>query len=98
MTIVYRPYRPKRARKRKAQAVTIAGPVIVTAKSKRTHQQTAAAVSDEPTKSAIVREAPAAAFEFRRRARHDAGGAQAPGDAADELFREMKRQIAAAKR
>lgn len=51
MTIVtysHQPKRPKRARKR---AAAIAGPIIVTPKSKRTHRQVAGA-SDEP--AAIV--------------------------------------------
>jgi hypothetical protein len=50
MNIVTHAYRPKR--KRKAQGATIAGPVIVTAKSKRTPRQAANVVAaDEPTKA-----------------------------------------------
>ena len=58
MTIVTHAYRPKRVRKRTAQAATIAGPVIV---------------GDVPDMTPE---------EHKRR-----------GDAADALFREMKRQI-----
>ena len=48
MTIVTHAYRPKRARRRKAQAVAITVPTIVTAKSKRTHQQVPSAATSEP--------------------------------------------------
>jgi hypothetical protein len=96
MTIVYRPYRPKRAQKRKAQAAAITGPTIVTAKSKLIRRQTAEAVSNEPAQSAIV------TAKNPRRGHGRFGDAEdmtpeehkRRGDAADALFREMKRQIA----
>jgi hypothetical protein len=95
MTIVTYVHRQKRSRKRKAQAATIAGPMIVTAKSKRTHRQVADVVaSDEP--ATIV----TAKHPHRRGGFGDVPDMtpeehKRRGDAADALFREMKRQIAA---
>ena len=97
MAIVTYAHRPKRPRKRKPQTATIAVPMIVTAKNKRTHRTPAAVVaSDEP--SAIV------TAKNPRRGRFADVPDMTPeehkrrGDAADELFRELKRQIAASKR
>ena len=100
MTIVTHAYRPKRTRKRKAQAAAITIPTIVTAKSKRTHRQTAEAAPDDPPKSAIV----TAKNPHRRHGSFGDVPDMTPeeykrrGDAADELFRRMKREIAASKR
>jgi hypothetical protein len=56
--IVYRPYRPKRPPRRKAQAEALTVPTIVTAKSKPILRSQILprcdAASDEPARSAIV--------------------------------------------
>ena len=75
MTIVTYAHRPKRARKRKAQAAAIAVPTIVTAKSKRTSAGCRALRPAEP--ATIVTAKNPLTRQVRRRARHDAGGAQA---------------------
>ena len=96
MTIVTHAYRPKRARKRTGQAAAIAVPTIVTAKSQRTHPQASSPAIYEPAiivtakhprRGRFDEEADMTLEEHKRR-----------GDAADALFREMKRQIAASKR
>ena len=90
MTIVTYVHRPKRARKRKAQAADM--PVIVRAGKKAP----VAATNGDDRKSAIV--------TAKNPRRHGSFGDvpdmtpeehKRRGDAADALFREMKRQIAA---
>ena len=96
MTIVTHAHRPKRARKRKAQAAALNVPAIVRAGKKA---PVAAATDDDDRKSAIV-----TAKKPRRGSRFGDVPDMTPeehkrrGDAADALFREMKRQIAASKR
>jgi len=97
MTIVYRPYRPKRGRpKRKAQAAEIEVPEIVTIPREKLRRVAKADQANADIKSAIV------TAKNPRRSR--LGFGEVPdmtpeehkrrGDAADALFREMKRQIA----
>ena len=87
----------KRARKRKAQAAAITVPTV-TAKSKRTPRQVPSTATSEP--ATIV----TAKNPHRHHGRFGDVPDMTPeehkqrGDAADELFREMKRQIAASKR
>jgi hypothetical protein len=90
MTIVTYAHRPKRARKRKAQAAAIPIPTIVTAKSKRTRQVPSAATS-EPATIVTAKNPRRGRFgdvpdmtpeEHKRR-----------GDAADALWRELVRRV-----
>ena len=92
MTIVTYVHRPKRARKHKAQAADL--PVIVRVGKKTPVDAT----NGDDRKSAIV------TAKNPRRGRFGDVPDMTPeehkrrGDAADALFREMKRQIAAGKR
>ena len=92
MTIVTYVHRPKRARTHKAQVADM--PVIVRAGKKAP----VAATNGDDRKSAIV------TAKNPRRGRFGDVPDMTPeehkrrGDAADALFREMKRQIAAGKR
>ena len=95
MIIVYRPHRPKRPPRRKAQPAEIAAPMIVTAKSKRGGSPASVA---EPriSESRIV----TAKHPRRGSSRFSDVPDMTPeehkrrGDAADELLRRFKREIA----
>ena len=93
MTIVYRPYRPKRPLRRKAQPAEIAAPMIVTAKSKRGGPPASVAerisesrivTAKHPPRSSRFGDVPDMTPEEHKRR----------GDAADELLRRFKREIA----
>jgi hypothetical protein len=71
-SIVTHAYRPKRARKRKAQAAAITGPIIVTAKSKRAHRLSDAAPDMTPEEYRRRGDASEALFsEIVRRVREE---------------------------
>ena len=95
MTIVTHAHRPKRARKRKAQAAALNVPAIVRAGKKA---PVAAATDDDDRKSAIVTAKNRAWSRFGDVPDMTPEEHKRRGDAADALFREMKRQIAASKR
>jgi hypothetical protein len=100
MTIVTHAYRPKRARKRKVQAAQI--PTIVTAKSKRTHSggNSSDQTRDLPQRPLGNEPSAIVTAKHPRRSRFGDVPDMTPEehkrrrDAADALFREMKRQIA----
>ena len=105
MTIVTHAYRPKRARKRNAQAATIAGPMIVTAKRTHPAGKTSGETTFNPQRT--LGDEPSAIVTARKPGRRSSfpdvpdmtpEEHKRRGDAADPLFREMKRQIAASKR
>jgi hypothetical protein len=93
MTIVYRANRPKRARNRKAQAATVAVPVIVRGgRRPRLHP-----CRPTPTKTVSRQSSPRSTRDAgvpRRALDMTPEEHQRRGDAADALFREIKRQIA----
>ena len=92
MTIVTRFYRPKRARKRKAP-VALSVPTIVPPKGKRTSSR-GATKSDEPSRIVTARNPSRSARSFGDVPDMTPEEHKQRGDAADELFRRMKREIA----
>ena len=95
MAIVYRPYRPKRApRKRKAQAAGIRVPTIVTTPREKLRRVATAAPASAERKPAIV-----TAKHPHRRSRFGNAEDMTPEehkrrrDAADALWRELVRRV-----